>query len=277
MKTIALWLWYRGDGFRGYQSQPRGPTVQDALESALAQLSVRGRPLPAGRTDLGVHARMQVVRIRTEEDGSDEAFMRALRPLLPQGLGVVAAREVPRGFHPQWHAETKEYRYRLCLDGEVATSESSAWAAVWQTPWPVDPARLEKIVQSCVGTRDFSAFHEKSSAIKARTLLRAELRVVGPVDGRTVHELRWLGDGFGRYQVRYLTGSATATAAGALDATAFDSALREAKSIAGMKAPARGLVLWAVSYPPQWDPFTEQDRRAAEAALPPGLPFSSPG
>ncbi len=274
MKTIALWLWYRGNGFRGYQSQPRGPTVQDALESALTQLSVRGRPVPSGRTDLGVHARMQVIRVRLEDNHTPEELAQALRPLLPPDLGVALARAAPPGFHPQWHTESKEYRYRLCLDGRGEAAASGAGSTtIWQTPWEVDPEELEALVGSCVGTRDFSAFHEKSSAVRPRTLLSAELRALGRVDGRLLHEIRWVGRGFGRYQVRYLTGSAVATSAGLLNSAQFEEALSQAKPIPGVKAPAAGLILWEVRYPPAWNPFSEADRSEAEGAIPSDPPF----
>ena len=50
-------LAYDGAAFQGWQSQVGGRAVQDALESALAQ--IEGRPVRvhrAGRTDAGVHA-----------------------------------------------------------------------------------------------------------------------------------------------------------------------------------------------------------------------------
>ena len=63
---IALGLEYDGSRFLGWQTQPEGGTVQDALEAALA--AIDGEPLSvtcAGRTDRGVHAREQVVHFDT--------------------------------------------------------------------------------------------------------------------------------------------------------------------------------------------------------------------
>ena len=59
---VALGLSYDGSRYHGWQSQPDGKTVQDALEAALAQFA--GAPIRtvcAGRTDSGVHAFNQVV------------------------------------------------------------------------------------------------------------------------------------------------------------------------------------------------------------------------
>ena len=63
---IALGLEYDGRSFSGWQSQPTGGTVQDALERALSIIA--GEPIrviAAGRTDAGVHASMQVVHFDT--------------------------------------------------------------------------------------------------------------------------------------------------------------------------------------------------------------------
>ena len=59
---IALGLEYCGTPFTGWQSQPDGRGVQDALERALAAIAgARVGTIAAGRTDAGVHATMQVV------------------------------------------------------------------------------------------------------------------------------------------------------------------------------------------------------------------------
>ena len=52
---------YDGAGFCGWQSQPSGRSVQDALENAVFRLSgERTHVVGSGRTDAGVHAIAQV-------------------------------------------------------------------------------------------------------------------------------------------------------------------------------------------------------------------------
>ena len=63
---IALAVEYDGSGFRGWQKQPGGGTVQDALQDALQQFAgVPVHVICAGRTDAGVHAIGQVVHFDT--------------------------------------------------------------------------------------------------------------------------------------------------------------------------------------------------------------------
>ncbi|MCI0570557.1 MAG: tRNA pseudouridine(38-40) synthase TruA [Myxococcaceae bacterium] len=267
---MALWLWYRGDAFRGFQVQTEGPTVQGALEAGLAALGHEVRPVPSGRTDRGVHARMQVVSLRLPAHEEVESLPGRLRPHLPAELGVVSAHVPPRGFHAQWTAVEKEYRYRLCPGAVPEEWRGLCWA-LREDPGlggsPLDLGRLEETLARFCGTHDFIAFHEKSSPRKPRTLRRAELhRLAGGV-----LEVRLLGDAFARYMARYLVGCSVAVATGALGAAEVAEALVTGVEPKGLRAPGHGLILWEVRYPPACDAFG-----ASERALAPGLPSTPP-
>lgn len=235
----AVWCWYHGGPFRGYQSQPGGGTVQDALEAVLGKGTQA-----AGRTDLGVHARMQVVTARAPVQSAP----------LPAGLGIAAIVDAPKKFRPQWSATGKEYRYRLLL------ADDAAWAPyAWRVD--VDATQVEAVLAQAIGTHDFWAFHEKSSPRKARTISQIAIHRAGPrVD------VRLTGSGFGRYQVRYLVGGAVGVARGEIRAEDFTAGIQRAVEFAGSKAPAQGLTLWQVHYP--FDPF-----RDARVELPAAPPF----
>jgi tRNA pseudouridine38-40 synthase len=272
----ALWLWYQGTSFHGFQRQPGGPTVQQALEEALRQAGVPSAVMPSGRTDRGVHARMQVVSVRLPPGDSPEALAQRLPAWLPPQLGLCVARRPAESFHAQWSARGKEYRYRLQLGGTV----SDAWRPFALEPAceprlsgaPLAPEHVARLLGAAVGRRDFRAFHENSSPRKPRTLESATLHALGG----GLFEARLRGDAFARYQVRYLVGTALLVAAGALPEELYRASLEEGLSIPGLKAPAQGLVLWEVHYPPAIDPFSEEERLRAPG-LPPAPPFSTPG
>lgn len=248
-----------------------GGTVQQALEDALSGLGDFGGVFPAGRTDKGVHARMQVVGIRAPGEWNPDALTRALNDRLPEGLGVAAIHPAPKGFHPQWSASGKSYRYRLQLEGPLP----EAWRGLCWTPSDhprleaarIDPARVAQLLGTCVGTRDFSAFHARSSVRKSRSLERAELIACG--EGR--YEARLSGSGFARYQVRILVGTCAAVAAGIIPEEHLRAALTLAEPIDGIRAPGEGLILWEVHYPPTLDPFVGE--RASAAGVPRVPPF----
>jgi tRNA pseudouridine38-40 synthase len=269
-QRCALWLWYRGDRFRGYQAQPQGPTVQRAVEAALRALDIRSFFAPSGRTDKGVHARKQVLsgRIRSGVSAADlaEPLSRRLAP----DSGVCAGAAASRSFHAQWSCIGKEYRYRMALAPVQAAWQPFAWtpsAHPRLAGRALAPERIAEQLRQCVGTHDFIAFHEKSSPRKPRTLERADLVELEP----GLFEARLSGDGFGRYQVRYLVGSAVASAAGELSPAAFADAVATGAPIEGLRAPAEGLILWDVRYPASLDPFA-----ASEAMKRPALPTTPP-
>src|SRR5262245_21177636 len=67
LPTFKLTLQYDGTSYAGAQRQPDQPTIQEAVEKAILQVS---QPtvsvIAAGRTDAGVHALGQVARFRTD-------------------------------------------------------------------------------------------------------------------------------------------------------------------------------------------------------------------
>ncbi len=264
----ALWLWYRGTNFHGWQRQPHRPTVQEAVEVELRTRGVAAGLAAAGRTDRGVHARQQVASLRVPAGTDLDALAKHLQG---PDWGCVAAAVAPAAFHAQWTPSTKEYRYRLS-----ASTPPPRWAPyAWDLRGDdrldgasVEPAALARLLSAAVGTRDFFAFHAASSIRRPRTLSQVELR--GGADG--LWELRLLGSGFGRYQVRTLVGGAALVAAGQLPAEAWRAALEDAVPLSGLLAPAQGLVLWALQYAGR-GPFDAE----ATAPLPDGPPFDALG
>lgn len=111
---IALGIEYNGTSFRGWQIQPAGGTVQDALQGALAKIA--GGPVDvvcAGRTDAGVHATGQIVHFDTELDRPLTAWVRGVNTFLPASVAVRWAHPVADEFHARFSAYARRYRYLL--------------------------------------------------------------------------------------------------------------------------------------------------------------------
>ena len=102
---IALELEYDGSCFLGWQTQPGGGTVQDALETALSGIAgERIQVTCAGRTDRGVHARAQVVHFDTGAVRPASAWVRGVNALLPDSVAVQWAQPAPERFHARYSA-----------------------------------------------------------------------------------------------------------------------------------------------------------------------------
>ena len=67
MPRFALKVEYHGGPFAGWQRQPDRPSVQGAIEAALAKIEPRThKTAAAGRTDKGVHGLAQVAHCDLE-------------------------------------------------------------------------------------------------------------------------------------------------------------------------------------------------------------------
>jgi tRNA pseudouridine38-40 synthase len=168
MPRIALGIEYDGSRFLGWQTQPGGGAVQDALEPALA--AIAGAPLSvtaAGRTDRGVHARLQVVHFDTEAARPASAWVRGVNALLPDSVAVLWSREVDAEFHARYSAVSRSYRYVL-LNRAVRPALAASRVGWFHLPLDVDEMRAAAAL--LVGEHDFSAF--RSSECQAKTPIR---------------------------------------------------------------------------------------------------------
>jgi tRNA pseudouridine38-40 synthase len=114
---------YDGTAYRGFQRQPHGDTVEDALLDGLCRLDVldgdpnpagdsRGTPpgwAAAGRTDRGVSAVAQTVAFDAPEWLTPRAFCGDL----PEDVRVWASADVPADFHATHDARERRYEYHL--------------------------------------------------------------------------------------------------------------------------------------------------------------------
>ena len=174
MRT-ALGVSYNGTAYQGWQSQPSGRTVQDALERALRQFTTLPRvgTLCAGRTDAGVHGLMQVVHFDTDIERPDNSWVRGTNRYLPPDIAVQWAKPVPDTFHCRASATARRYAYVL-LESAVRPSVDAGRVGWIFRPLALDP--MLAAAQHLLGTHDFSSFRA------------AECQALSPVkDLRRIH------------------------------------------------------------------------------------------
>jgi tRNA pseudouridine38-40 synthase len=165
---IAIGIEYDGSGFRGWQSQPSGDTVQDHLERALA--SIAGAPMrlaAAGRTDAGVHALAQVAHFETAAERPEAAWVRGVNTLLAQAVAVQWAAPVADDFHARYSALSRTYRY-LLYNHTVRPALHHGRVGWFHLPLDVNAMRAA--LAYLAGEHDFSAF--RSSECQAKSPVR---------------------------------------------------------------------------------------------------------
>jgi tRNA pseudouridine38-40 synthase len=251
--TVRLTVSYRGGRYAGWQRQDNAVAVQQVLEEALSDLMGGPvRAIGASRTDAGVHARGQVVHL----DPAEGVRLLPLRALvhgtnhrLPADVRVLAAGEAPEGFHARKHAEGKEYVYRLVrLARMEVLSPLDALFAV-AAPERIDVGRMTRAAGFLPGRHDFSAFALAggSHGQPFRTIASAVWSEAGPGLSFAI-----VGDGFLRGMVRALVGTLIEVGLGRRTPEDFAALLSgRPRSEAGPTAPACGLTLEQVYYPPR--------------------------
>lgn len=164
-KRIALGLEYDGRPWLGWQSQPCGRTIQDALESALGIIAGKTTPtICAGRTDTGVHATQQVVHFDTDTNRPLSAWVRGINSHLPDSIAVLWAQEVSADFHARFSARGRRYRYVLL--NRPQRPGLLAGRVGWHHR-PLDLSAMQAAAALLLGEHDFSAFRAAQCQAKS--------------------------------------------------------------------------------------------------------------
>ena len=258
---IALGIEYDGSRFLGWQTQPGGGTVQDALETALSGIAdAPVRVTCAGRTDRGVHARAQVVHFDTDAERPDSAWVRGVNAMLPEAMAVLWSQRVPADFHARYAARSRTYRY-VILNRPVRPALAARYAGWFHAP--LDVASMREAAALLLGEHDFSAFRAAECQAKSpvRTLHAIGIERDGERIDFTLRANAWL-----QHMVRNIVGTLVYVGKGKHRPQWVKQLLdsRE-RAHAAPTFGAEGLYLDAVEYEPRWNlPATA----AGKTALP---------
>ena len=245
MPTTRLLIEYEGTDFVGWQTQPSGPSVQDALEGALA--TALREPVTAvgsGRTDAGVHARGQVAHVVTEAEPDPYRLRASLNGLLPPAIVVLAVEPAGDGFHARYDARCRHYVYRASTEPRALDRRTRAVLR----PAP-DVDAMNQAASALIGRHDFSSFCRTRSETTNRTCTveRARWRP-GEREGDWDFEIS--ADRFLHGMVRAIVGTLLEVGRGRRPVTSLPALLHARdRRAAGPAAPACGLVLDRVDYP----------------------------
>lgn len=253
-RTIRLDLEYDGTDFVGWQTQPRGRSVQGELARALEQLLQDSViPVGSGRTDAGTHALGQVAHFHTTARHSVARFEHALNSLLPPDIAVTAAREAADAFHARHSASSKRYRYRIALARRAVDRR-----LVWLLHGQLDLEAMVSASEALPGEHHFGAFCKRDPVPD-----RFECHVLDARWARCDHELVFEieANRFLRHMVRIIVGTLVEIGRGRRPGTDILALLQGGSSAdrcqAGATAPARGLCLLGVTYPDDDGPTME--------------------
>ena len=247
MPRYRLLIEYDGTPFMGWQRQAHGPSVQEAIEDALAAIEQGPVTLfGAGRTDAGVHARGQVAHVDLDKDIRPDKLRDGTNFHLGQNpVSILDAQLVDEDFHARFSANYRTYLYRL-IDRRPRLALDRD--RVWRIPQVLEADAMHAGAQALVGEHDFTTFRDLQC--QARSPVKSLSEIAVARSGAEIH-VHVGARSFLHRQVRSIVGSLAEVGRGKREpgwiADILDARDRTA---CGPVAPSHGLYLMSVGYGP---------------------------
>lgn len=254
MPRYALKIEYHGAPFAGWQRQADQPSVQQAIEEALARIEPgEHRIAAAGRTDAGVHALAQVAHCDLAKTWETFRLAEALNyHLKPQPVAILAAAPVTDNWHARFSARERRYLFRLLVRRAPATHDRGL---VWQVKAPLELAAMQAGATHLIGRHDFTTFRSVMCQAESPVKTLDEITIEEHSHtGGTEFRFHLRARSFLHNQVRSIVGTLERVGAGSWAPEAVKEALEACdRAACGPVSPPEGLYLAGVGY--EDDPF----------------------
>lgn len=248
MEKLKAVIQYDGTSYCGWQFQPDVPTVQGEFERTLSKIvQCDTRIHGAGRTDSGVHAVGQVAHFSVNWRHDILRLQKGLNSLLPQDISVLNLERATADFHARHDSNSKTYVYTI-LNSSIKSPFHRFFSC--HIPQPLDIDLMNLASANIIGTHDFASFGAPTDGTPST------IRQVFSAQWKHDQENRLLrfyitGSGFLRYMVRTIVATLMRVGKGEIAPDHVKIILESCnRSLAIGKAPACGLCLTQVNYPP---------------------------
>ena len=238
---------YDGTAFHGSQRQPKGITVQQTMEQALAMIFREEVPLTfAGRTDAGVHAREMYAHFDIPDDNSKLLIQNSkfrLNGILPDSIAIFDIYPVTDDAHARFTATRRTYEYHIVDHKDPFLCQQAT-----RVRPGLDFAAMNEAAQLLIGKQDFASFCRTNTDVKTTIcdLTRAEWKELS--NGHAVFTIA--ADRFLRNMVRAVVGTLFEVGRGKISKEQFAQVITQHnRCAAGDSAPAEGLFLTHIEYP----------------------------
>ncbi len=246
MTRFALTVEFDGRPFMGWQRQAHGPSVQQAIETALRgivheEVAVHA----AGRTDAGVHGRAMRAHVDITRSITPFRLMEALNALLrPDPVAILACEIVADDWHARFSCIARHYEYRIITRRAPLTFEQGL---AWRIPQSLDVDAMAAGATRLLGRHDFTTF--RSAHCQADSPLRTLDRLDVAQDGYRISVFA-SARSFLHHQVRSMVGCLALVGQGKWRPDDMTAALEARDRAAlGLNAPPDGLYFMRADYP----------------------------
>lgn len=244
-QRVALVIQYQGTHFHGWQRQPQMRTVQEELETAIAEVVKHPvRVHGAGRTDAGVHAAAQVAHFEPISSIPPSHWDKILNARLSDDILIRGAAPVSHNWHARFSASWRRYRYTI-YNQEKPNLFIKPWS--WHYYHALlDLRKMQEALTPLLGKHHLSAFHRAQSD---RTHSWVEVQAVECYQRGPLIQIEIQANGFLYGMVRLLVGLLVEVGSGKRSPSSFTEIWRnEQREAVKYAAPAKGLCLLRVGY-----------------------------
>lgn len=237
---------YNGTRFYGYQAQPDGNTVQQAVESALSTiLRTPTQIVGCGRTDSGVHA-LQYFAHFDSFDTLDNQLVYKLNQLIGPDIVFYNLYLVHEDAHARFDASSRSYSYFIDLQRNPFRQESSYFCSYAAR---LDIEKMQEAAQLLLKYKDFKSFCKSKTDVKT-TL--CDLRRSEWLHDAQNKQLQYqvTANRFLRGMIRLIVGMCLNVGKGKISLMQVEESIEQQQIIPhALSAPAEGLFLKDIIYP----------------------------
>lgn len=250
--TYKIILSYRGTQYRGWQSQTTNPeTVQNYIENVLANIVKHQefQVIGASRTDTGVHASGQVLKVTLPREINPENLKRGMNSKLPSDIRVLECEFMDPDLDVNQDSTSKEYHYYFTIN---KSEDALLTESVYSYPEELDLELMQKACDALVGTHNFLGLSSPGPNPPSthRKLLNCSIEKTRflTVD-KDIYYLKIQGTGFLKYMVRFLMGAIWDVGSKKLSVESLKKSLETGETLGvRAKAPSQGLHLINIKY-----------------------------
>ncbi len=254
---------YIGTNYAGFQWQNEIKTVQSEINLTLSKL-IDGKvtTTAASRTDTGVHAIDQMVKITSSSPIDCPSFLVSLNKLLPEDINLITLKECSGEFKPSVAHQSKEYRYFFTNKKTVSRKDCQFIANISNQ---LNISEMQFCIQHLIGKHDFCNFYSNGSNVKTtvREILTCELSEINPQDifssyklfkipanTRKCYQLRIVANGFLKQMIRHIVSGLWMVGSGKMPKEEFVALIdgpKSQKQLWKVASPS-GLFLYKIEY-----------------------------
>ncbi|MGB0525431.1 MAG: tRNA pseudouridine(38-40) synthase TruA [Flammeovirgaceae bacterium] len=241
-----LEIQYDGANYHGWQKQPNAITVQEVLAERLSRLlRTPTEVIASGRTDTGVHCSQQYAHFDTDNLTILPHLQYKLNSILPHDIGIRNIHRMKADAHARFSATRRSYVYRIHTHKDPFLRAYS-----YRFYKPLDLEKMNEAAAFLKGFKDFEAFSKTKTEVKTFLCDIFHAEWVALEDGKK--EFHITANRFLRGMVRLITGALLDIGTGKLDLAGLEELIRtKRKDKFRNVAPAHGLYLCKVAYPPE--------------------------